>query len=155
MGNAEHRTRISRRTLLKVIAAAGGSLAASTMLPGKWVKPVLKVGVLPVHAQTSTLGIYHIVSSTASYFSGDGCLSNLSATITPAASGISMQVIVCDMSVSPPACAPVGTAATVSGLATFDDPYTCFGSTPIRVTITFTNASDCDGTTCSMDYLFP
>lgn len=45
--------RISRRRLLKIIAVAGGATAASTMLPNKWAKPVVEVGVLPAHAQVS------------------------------------------------------------------------------------------------------
>ena len=44
---------ISRRALLKALAAAGGAVAATTLLPGEWAKPVVKVGVLPVHAQGS------------------------------------------------------------------------------------------------------
>ncbi len=43
----------SRRNLLKAIAAAGGAIAATTLLPSQWTKPVVKVGVLPVHAQGS------------------------------------------------------------------------------------------------------
>lgn len=42
---------VSRRRLLKVLAAAGGAVAASTLLPGKWARPVVEVGVLPAHAQ--------------------------------------------------------------------------------------------------------
>jgi hypothetical protein len=44
---------ITRRQLLKAMLAAGGGLSASAMLPSKWLKPVVKSGVLPVHAQTS------------------------------------------------------------------------------------------------------
>jgi hypothetical protein len=47
---------ITRRELLKAILAAGGGLTASAMLPAKWLKPVVKSGVLPVHAQTSIQG---------------------------------------------------------------------------------------------------
>lgn len=46
-------TTISRRELLKVIAAAGGALAASTLLPGRWARPIVEAGVLPAHAQQS------------------------------------------------------------------------------------------------------
>jgi len=45
--------RISRRAMLKGILAAGGALGASAFLPEKWLKPMIKTGVLPVHAQTS------------------------------------------------------------------------------------------------------
>lgn len=42
-----------RRRLLKVLAAGGGIVAAGQALPGKWQKPVVDVGLLPVHAQTT------------------------------------------------------------------------------------------------------
>jgi hypothetical protein len=44
---------ISRRRLLKALAAAGGAVAVSSMLPKKWEKPVVEGGVLPAHAQVS------------------------------------------------------------------------------------------------------
>lgn len=44
---------VDRRKLLKILAAAGGALGAASLLPGGWFKPVVKVGVLPVHAQAS------------------------------------------------------------------------------------------------------
>ena len=44
---------VSRRQLLKALSAAGGAVAASTLLPSKWTKPVVEVGLLPVHAQTT------------------------------------------------------------------------------------------------------
>ncbi len=44
---------LGRRQLLKAIAATGGAVAASTLLPGEWAKPVVEVGVLPAHAQIS------------------------------------------------------------------------------------------------------
>jgi hypothetical protein len=44
---------ISRRRLLKILTATGGAVAASTMLPGEWAKPLVEVGVLSAHAQLS------------------------------------------------------------------------------------------------------
>lgn len=54
---------ISRRRLLKALTAAGGVLAAS-MLPGKWAKPVVEVGVLPAHAQVTAETVYRINCAT-------------------------------------------------------------------------------------------
>ncbi len=45
-----------RRELLKALAAAGGAVTASSLLPGEWAKPVVEVGVLPAHAQVSEGG---------------------------------------------------------------------------------------------------
>jgi hypothetical protein len=44
---------LGRRELLKALAAAGGAVAASSLLPGEWARPVVEVGVLPAHAQIS------------------------------------------------------------------------------------------------------
>jgi hypothetical protein len=44
---------ISRRDALKIALAAGGGITAAAFLPQKWTNPVVKSGVLPVHAQTS------------------------------------------------------------------------------------------------------
>lgn len=52
---------LTRRELLKTLAAAGGALAAAAMLPGKWIKPVVQAGVLPAHAQaTDGLEIFNL-----------------------------------------------------------------------------------------------
>jgi len=44
---------LGRRELLQALAAAGGAVTASSLLPGEWAKPVVEVGVLPAHAQIS------------------------------------------------------------------------------------------------------
>ena len=43
---------LSRREALKTLAAITGAVALSN-LPNQWEKPVVDVGVLPAHAQTS------------------------------------------------------------------------------------------------------
>jgi hypothetical protein len=50
--NPEERT-VSRRRLLRILAATGGAIAASGVLPSQWTKPVVEVGVLPAHAQVT------------------------------------------------------------------------------------------------------
>jgi hypothetical protein len=44
---------LSRREVLKALAAIGGAAAASSLLPEKWARPVVGVGVVPAHAQSS------------------------------------------------------------------------------------------------------
>ena len=44
---------ISRRNVFKLVLAATGSITASAFLPEKWIKPIVRAGVMPVHAQTS------------------------------------------------------------------------------------------------------
>jgi hypothetical protein len=44
---------VSRRRMLKTMGITAGTVAVSTLVPGKWIKPVIDVGMLPAHAQMS------------------------------------------------------------------------------------------------------
>lgn len=46
-------TQLTRKEFIKLLIAGGTAATAASFLPGKWVKPIMKVGVLPVHAQGS------------------------------------------------------------------------------------------------------
>ena len=59
----EENKTIGRRELLKALAAGGGAVAASAVVSGKWVKPVVEAGVLPAHAATSALIYFKIFST--------------------------------------------------------------------------------------------
>ncbi len=48
---------VTRKQFLKLLLAGGTATAAASLFPGKWVKPLVKVGVLPAHAQASLLGL--------------------------------------------------------------------------------------------------
>jgi hypothetical protein len=70
----ENAANLSRRELLKILAAAGVGTSAALFLPGQWATPVAQVGVLPAHAQVSapsptpTLPVQHaFVSASAQY----------------------------------------------------------------------------------------
>lgn len=45
--------KLGRRELLKALIAGGSAVAVSAFLPGKWIRPVVEMGVLPAHAQLS------------------------------------------------------------------------------------------------------
>jgi hypothetical protein len=44
---------VTRKQFLRALLAGGGALAVAVIPPGKWLKPILRVGVLPAHTQTS------------------------------------------------------------------------------------------------------
>ena len=44
---------VSRREMIKILAAAAGGLSAAAFLPARWLKPVVSAGVIPTHARAS------------------------------------------------------------------------------------------------------
>jgi hypothetical protein len=46
--------KMSRRRLLKLIAATGGAVAASGLVPAQWITPMVNVGTLPALAQVAS-----------------------------------------------------------------------------------------------------
>lgn len=53
MDQPEEKKTLNRREALKTIAAASGALGAAAFMPGKWSRPLVEVGVLPAHAQST------------------------------------------------------------------------------------------------------
>ena len=51
---------LSRRDALKTLAAAAGA-ASLSMLPEQWQPPLVEVGTLPAHAQTSAEASYRLI----------------------------------------------------------------------------------------------
>ncbi|MFP4343216.1 MAG: twin-arginine translocation signal domain-containing protein [Anaerolineales bacterium] len=80
---------ISRRRLLKALAAAGGAVAVSSMLPKNWEQPVVEGGVLPAHAQVSEEPVQYIIRCDSVPGGGDilldsdyiGLLADVTATV--------------------------------------------------------------------------
>ncbi len=52
-GQMETQETISRRHLLRVLAGSGGAVAAWSLLPGKWTRPVVEASMLPRNLQAS------------------------------------------------------------------------------------------------------
>ncbi|MBX3014044.1 MAG: VWA domain-containing protein [Caldilineaceae bacterium] len=52
-----------RRNVLKALGATGIAVATITVLPNEWIKPVINIGALPVHALGSPLGLPPVAQS--------------------------------------------------------------------------------------------
>ncbi len=118
---------LGRRELLKALASSG-AMAAVTLLPGGWTKPVVEVGRLPIHAQvsgvaptpTATVRPQLSLSATSE---GNNCFEiTNTATVTPATAGVEiLQEVIFDPATPPPSNAPSAVSAPTngSGVATF------------------------------------
>lgn len=127
--NQEPQNMPSRRQLLKALIAAGGAVTVASFLPGEWSKPVITVGVLPAHAQTSPVPPSRTPTATNGpiaaiigcfVFNANGGITigpsdviQTYADITPALSGISLRRTITLNQVGHP---QNGTVAVDSGL---------------------------------------
>ena len=116
LSSASNPRPINRRKLLKAMAVGGGTVALSTMLPAKWVKPIVEIGVLPAHAQCSEVayGSTQYTSSASPHsFTVPACVTILRVTARGGAGGVGAYpggaggtggqggVLVADISVTP------------------------------------------------------
>ena len=104
---AQEKRTLSRRQLLKALVASGSAVTAASFLPCQWRKPVINVGVLPVHAQISPVPTdtptptptpipFIIVTCSARNITGAGTIRATDtietyADIEPAVAGIEMK----------------------------------------------------------------
>jgi hypothetical protein len=158
--------KLSRREALKLLAAATGAAALST-LPPTWSKPDLQIGVLPAHAQTSLL---HILSTfffpeevdPGRSYCYDGMIVRFTAIITPPTTGILLQysltynVTGAPGSITSPSPATGTVATDASGRASIDVtvlPDSPFFGTEGTLTVVWSFVNPADGTnTASQDY---
>ena len=82
---------LSRRELLKALAALSGAVTTSSLLPEKWVTPEVGAGALPAHAQ-GTPGKYGIVECDLDVQRGDGWTATTHVWIDPTDAGIELEV---------------------------------------------------------------
>jgi hypothetical protein len=83
----------TRRELLKSLAALGGAVAASSLLPEKWSRPQVGAGALPAHAQSTLCAPpYEIDRCTIDLIQNLGLELTTSAWILPPCPGIEMFV---------------------------------------------------------------
>jgi hypothetical protein len=82
---------LSRRELLKILAAAGGAVGAAAFMPAKWSKPLVEAGVLPAHAQGTADN--ELIISNLSIFAFDGA----NAPIQPYGANFHFNDALCQM----------------------------------------------------------
>ncbi|MBE2269919.1 MAG: hypothetical protein IAE80_16905 [Anaerolinea sp.] len=119
MAEQKH-VRLTRRDAIKIITAAtAGTLL---ILPDKWAKPLLNIGALPAHAQTSVIRSL-VCPANPPIAEVSGSLNILvSVQVTPPAAGISVgySITTTTGTLLSPAANP-GTAVTNgAGVATTD-----------------------------------
>jgi hypothetical protein len=68
----EEKTHLSRREALKLLAATSGAVTVLS-LPVTWKKPIVEVGTLPTHAQSSPVNSVVTISNLAHSTSQGGC----------------------------------------------------------------------------------
>lgn len=108
--------KVSRRDAIKLITAVAGATALANT-PARWSKPELKVGVLPVHAQTSVVTpVYTLTAGADELVSFCGFPTTLTstATILPVATGIVLRFTITSVGVviTPPLTGTVATDAS-------------------------------------------
>jgi hypothetical protein len=58
---------VARRQLIKILIAAGSVFTASSVLPTKWIRPIVELGMLPSHAQASVVPMPLCYTATPSH----------------------------------------------------------------------------------------
>jgi hypothetical protein len=140
---------LNRRIFTVALAAAGASLGVAFFLPSKWAKPLVKVGVLPAHAQTSQTPTIHAAADVEL----TGCwLEDFvsSATISPVRAGVTLhyEVAVTGASTTPPVMSSESLVTDATGTASvnFNDyAISTHGTTVITITWSFANPADGSG----------
>ncbi|GAB4423992.1 MAG: hypothetical protein Kow0031_02770 [Anaerolineae bacterium] len=145
--------------MLKALAA-GGATAAAALLPERWISPVVEVGVLPAHAQTSLAAFNLTCGAAGASVPQDGVITAIQVEVPPIYPG--HAELVCTVTTSDsryPASAfnTLTTQVTPVGVAAYPDfalpletgsPAIAEGSV-ITFTIAFANPSAFGHDSCS------
>lgn len=109
--------KVSRRDAIKLLTAVAGATALANT-PARWNKPDLKVGVLPVHAQTSVVTPIYTLTAEAddsvSFCGNDPIQLTSTAIISPITSGILLRFTITStgVTVTPPLTGTIATNAS-------------------------------------------
>ena len=80
---------VTRRNLLRALTIAGGAVAATQVLPKRWIRPVVDSVEIPVHAQASGSFTLGFSSPTSGATLPAGAYS-FTVTTTPPTSGVTI-----------------------------------------------------------------
>jgi hypothetical protein len=108
---------LGRRQLLKALAATTGAIAAASMLPGEWAKPVVEAGVLPAHAQVTPQPLSYSMQCDSTPGGGDITINDgIIANIRP------LLVLISGVGPVAGITATMTATATLGSLPTFNPP---------------------------------
>jgi hypothetical protein len=111
---------ISRRQLLKSLLITTSGLTAVAFVPQKWIRPVVKAGVLPVHAATSKTTSYEMsINGTPTAGTGTFTIHNLNVYIYDTLTGDPGA----NIEVRVENCVPTATLGTLTATCTFPLSY--------------------------------
>jgi hypothetical protein len=156
---SESEKALTRRQVLKAIAAGSGAVAAATLLPDRWVEPVVEGGVLPAHAQISEVPVeYSLSCSINEQQSFPGYeLIDITGTVTATggASVENIQVQYVAESITPAGTTtdPVVGTTDATGAANLGDFFFCqdfdnFEITSYRIVLSFVDTATYGDATC-------
>jgi hypothetical protein len=146
---------------LKAIAIGSGTVVASTMLPERWVKPVVQAGALPAHAQVSGEPVQYLLSCSINEdasFPGYELI-DIAATVTAtdgaAVEGVQVQYIA--ESITPPGTTtdPVFGTTDGTGSANLGDFFFCqdfenIDVSQYRIVLRFVDSATYGDATCTL-----
>ncbi len=113
---------INRREMLKKGAlATGAAITAAAFLDGKWLKPIVKTGILPGHAQASVCGEYTFNH----FFEANSGGEHLGVTVVPTGPDgpISYEIIDTFNVIFTPGVGSTGSGTLSGGTVTFPESY--------------------------------
>jgi hypothetical protein len=151
----------TRRRLLKAIAIGSGTVVASTLLPERWVKPVVQASALPAHAQVSGEPVQYLLNCSINEddsFPGYEII-DITATVTAtggaSVEGIQVQYIA--ESITPPGTTtdPVFGTTDGTGSANLGDFFFCqdfdtIEITRYRIVLSFVDTATYGDATCTL-----
>lgn len=144
--------RLTRRNMIKIVSAGAGAVALAN-LPAKWAKPVVKMGLLPVHAQSTTPTpppTTYVVTAGDDDTNANFCWPlDSTATINPGDAGITLTYSISaspGLTITSPASLTGTVDTTTGGAATLNIEFTYTMGVAGNISVTWGFDNPADGT---------